>query len=449
MNDIVGGLNSLTSYLRNENELRKQELLKEKQKISAQRIATGFKNISPTSSENDVRTVVYDLINDAASLDSLDANLGLINSLYADSINRIRTAKTEREDQILADYFRSQGQDIPSGMKGEQAFDIVKWEKQAEDRVQTYDPERGSILKIFNPRGQLKQEIVTDPMTKRDELDLEYEYKKKEINYRASVDNSQDVFSPVTTDEDGNLVFVTKSGFAYTQVPGPDGKPVKVPFYGRVNKIGTKDSKYKDLREKNKYFKEQSSLGFVAYENEAKSLTSLLGIQPTVDPISKSSETHFNALFRKYGSRQDLWNAIRSKGVEQGKDKEGLTQLYNQYKKMMDNYQMNMDANFEIQVTAMEEKYGLGMDNFRPANDQVPAVLDINTEGMNDNISLDEATATNKIAEWKAYQLKQKIIEAYKKKTTKQIDPKYTDLKSVWNNFSIEEKAKIFQQLTQ
>lgn len=449
MADIIGGLNSLTSYLRNENELRKQELLKEKQKISAQRIATGFKNISPTSSENDVRTVVYDLINDAASLDSLDANLGLINSLYADSINRIKTAKSERQDQLLADYVRQQGQEVPAGIQGGVAFDIMKWEKQAEDRVQTEDPVRGHVLKIFNPRGELKQEIVTNPMTKRQEEELKYEFTRKEIGLRSSLDNSKDVFSPVTTTEDGNLVFVTKEGYAYTQEPGPDGKPMKVPYYGKVNRISGGNAKYKDLREKQKYFVERSKTGYTNYESQATTFAAMLGIQPMVDPISKKSETNFNALFRKYGTRQGLWTAIRATAIQQGKNKEALINLYNRYQNMMENYQMNLDANYEIKVTAIEEEYGLGLDNFRAADEQVPQILSINTDTISDSLSLDEATATGKLTEWKAYQLKRAVLDTYQKKTTKRIDLKYTDPNSLWNSFSLEEKAKIFQRLTQ
>lgn len=440
MADIIGGLNSLTTYLRSENEYQKKELEKEKQKISAQRIAQGFKSINSNNTENDARTLVYDLINDAASLDSLDTNIGLIDSLYKDTINSIKQAKVDRQDQALSSYFQdTKGFNAPKNLTGAQKLELYKLDVAEQTPFDQTNAQGQVIHRILNARNEVVgKPIFKNEQTDRQREELKFEFTRKNTMLSHSLSN-QGLKGYAGITDSGLPLLLGPNGLLVQQ----GGKLVMYDesTHGTINKGSSYNTnEYKDYKGKVNFYQDVSKSGYLLSESMGQNLINMLNLQgPLADPITKKPrESNMGYLLRVGGGRQGLWNKIDARFPKSTPEHD---KLYSDFQTMMSSYEANQSALKEVQIAEVENKYNLGLDNFRTLDEQMTPLLSIDTKDITSNISLDDAKRTNKVDEWVAYQIK-KIIRS---KSGKNFDSDQSII-DYYNKLSIDEKGQILQQ---
>src|SRR5574343_579329 len=218
-NEILTAISGFGAYLRDENKLRKEELQKEKEKISAQRVAAGFKTLQAYDNESDARKLVYELISDAASLDSLNASLPLIDTLYRDSISGIKNYKAQKQDEALRTYAESEYgmTGAPDELSGAQVFELATYNKTLEKDVEVNDLEGRKLLQTYDRKNRLINEITVDPRTDRSKAELELEFSKKKANYQHGLGSSLKSYAGLT--ENGLPMLLGRDG-VYVQEGG-------------------------------------------------------------------------------------------------------------------------------------------------------------------------------------------------------------------------------------
>lgn len=452
-NEILASLSNFSNYLVGENKLRKEEFEKEKQKVSAQRIATGFKSVTAANNESDVRQLVYSLINDAASLDSLNANLPLIDSLYKDTINNIKTQKAERQDAALRSYAESEyGVKAPTDLTGAQVFDIAKYNQSLEKDVNTVTSEGVKVLKTFDHKGNEKFSITTDARTDLQQKELGFQFDKRIEDYRHKLNNNNKVFAPSFIDPaTGKLILTNKEGYSYTQVQGPNGEPMLEPFYGGAGKVNTKGP-YQDAKGKVSFYKELNGTDWNNLNNVSSGLANFLGIQP-ID-TGKDGQKSFAAALDKY-DRQRLWNKILVKlnqsGLEGDAYKQEKIKRYNEMNSYFASKEGLQSSYNEVKKAEAEMKYGLGLDKFEPYNELGYNLMQTDVTGipsdqqspdgiaklLNDG-KLDSKTATAWLLKYYVQQ------EALAHNTTLRTNE---DFQNYYNKLGFDTKAKIFSYI--
>lgn len=453
MADLIGGMNSLTNYLRSENEYQKKELEKEKQKISAQRIAQGFKSMTSNNTESDARTLIYDLINDAASLDSLDANLGLIDSLYRDTVNGIKQAKIDKEDLAIKSYVKdTKDFNIPEGISGKTSFDLYKQDKSEESPIDVTNKEGQVIHKVLNGKGQVISQIMKNERTDRSQKELDYEFTRKNTILSHSLSN-QGLKGYAGLTDSGLPMLLGPNGLLVQQ----GGKLVMYDenIHGTVNKGNSYNTnQYKDFKGKVDYYQDISKSGYLASEEYAKSFAASLGWKgPESDPVTKKpKESWMSYLLRTGKGRQGLWNRIDAKlqnELGQTKGTAGHNSAYDQFQAMMSSYESNQNAFNEIKVAEVENKYNLGLDNFKKYDEELPLLFSIDTAGITSNISKEQAQSMGKVNEWVAFQLFTKLKNDFSKLQGKDYTGTLQDLKGMWDKYTLEKKAETMQFILQ
>lgn len=312
-NEFLNALDSLTGYLKDENRRRDEEFLKEKQKVSAQRIADAFKTLGPESSESDVRQVMYKMIDDAASLDALDKNLPLISSFHNDSLKSIKNYKEQKQDIALREYAASElGMDmgdVSPNMTGKDLFDIAKFRSTQLVKKDITNTLGQIDYKIYDPRNNKELfSLRTDERTDDQRARLEYKYKP-------STGGSAKPGPYPGITEKGNLpIMIAPDGELYVQ---ESGMLVKYDSnrHGGIRKWASQDGNTtKETKDILKLAIDSASKTYGPLEDEARLIADLLGIQPQADMTAGKTVTSFNKALRKnYPTDRGLWAAIREK----------------------------------------------------------------------------------------------------------------------------------------
>lgn len=366
-NDILAGLQGLGAYLKDENKLRKEEFEQEKQKISAQRIATGFKSLTAYNSESDARQLVYSLIDDAASLDSLSANLPLIDSLYKDSVAGIKNYKAEKQDSALREYAQSEyGIDnAPADLTGAQVLDLAKTNKTFENRTPTVNQQGQHILKTTNAKGQVIHEMLTDERTDLQQKELDFKYSRKLAGYQHGLNNSIKAYAGLT---EGGLPLMMGQDGLYVQT---GGKLIKYDetLHGSVNKgnsYNTPNGGFKTYEDQFDYYKKQNKDAFVTTNSLAESLASILDITPKIDATGKEIVSDYSsAILNKYGDKKALWNDIYAKIPGQDDNsKARREQLYNTMQEFYRSSEELKSTKDNLRKGAAEQEYQLPIGSF-------------------------------------------------------------------------------------
>lgn len=365
-NDILAGLQGLGAYLKDENKLRKEEFEQEKQKISAQRIATGFKSLTAYNSESDARQLVYSLIDDAASLDSLNANLPLIDSLYRDSVAGIKNYKAEKQDSALREYAQSEyGINAPENLTGTQVLELAKVNKSYEKDIETNDAEGRSILKTRNHKGDIINEIMTDPRTDQQRNELDIRKSQRIAGYQHGLNNSIKAYAGLT---EGGLPLMMGQDGLYVQT---GGKLIKYDetLHGSVNKgnsYNAPNGGFKTYEDQFDYYKKQNKDAFVTTNSLAESLASVLGVTPMVDATGKEIVSDYSsAILNKYGDKKALWNDIYAKIPGQDDNsKARREQLYNTMQEFYRSSEELKSTKNSLRKGAAEQEYQLPIGSF-------------------------------------------------------------------------------------
>ena len=447
-NEIIAGLNNFSSYLRGENELRKKEFDKEKQKIAAERVTTGFKSLTADNTESDARQLVYNLINDAASLDSLDATLPLIDSLYRDTTNAIKQQKLDKQDKALGDYAKSINSNLPSGLSGTQAFDVAKYEDTQKKDFKFTDKAGQDFLKIYDRKGNVVQTYTTNEQTDKEQQDLKLQYEEKLARYQHGLNSNKIVGYPGLTENNLPLV-LTEDGLK-VQIGG------KLVMYdervhGGVVRGTSQGKPYADAKAKLDLLTKENKSLYLQSGTQAKEIAKLINA-PTVTN-SQGVEDYNLSLDLSFRSPEALWSAIRKTAVGNNEQELQLdrARLYNDvylpYKETRNLYKNSVN---DIQMSTVEEKYDLGTDNFAPLNDTIYKLLDENISSIPQNSSPGEV---NKMVENKLITqnqgfawLEKNLLREEATRNGRNLSSN-KDYQDFYNNLGYDAKGQLFSKL--
>lgn len=459
-NEILTAMSGFGAYLRDENKLRKEELQKEKEKISAQRVAAGFKTLQAYDNESDARKLVYELISDAASLDSLNASLPLIDTLYRDSISGIKNYKAQKQDEALRTYAESEYgmTGAPDELSGAQVFELAKYNKTLEKDVDVNDLEGRKLLQTYDRKNRLINEIIVDPRTDRSKAELELEFSKKKANYQHGLGSSLKSYAGLT--ENGLPMLLGRDG-VYVQEGG------KLRLYdenldGPVNKGSSYNTQgtWKTPGQKLDYWTNANKKAFIETEGYAKGIADMLGLPATIAVDGRGTLSSYTETLKKqYGTDykkmwSDIYIAIDNRDDLSDSEKKELRKSYyentfSQYKNKYGELKMTSD---EISKTNAETQAGLKMDSFDDYNEMSYNFLKVN---IADKVPTDKRNPSGIASLYKAGTLNDNEVTAYlvryytyelarsKGKTLSSVD----DFQKFYNKLGYSEKAKIFSKL--
>ena len=223
MASISETLGRFSQFLSVEQQKADIEDQKYRQKIATQRVAEAFSRVSPLNDEEDLRQLMLDTVSDAAGLGTLDTTLPLIQGLYSDSVNAIRTYKAKRQDELLKTYAQREGFNTPSPeLSGQTQFQLMDYEKK-QQFTHEIDTEDASYLAKFDKNFNEIGRIQIGPGWKEKTATLakyQHQYVPKGLQFTGALDKNKQplVFNPsdgklYVQGQDGNLQLADISGF--------------------------------------------------------------------------------------------------------------------------------------------------------------------------------------------------------------------------------------------
>src|SRR4030067_422208 len=180
-NPISQALSGLTQYLMIENERLDAKNKEKRINLAAEQIAEKYQNLPPDATIGDIQKLQYQLIEDAAALGGLEANLPLMSSLYQNTLASRQMEKAERQDTALYNYVSKRyGLDLSPEVGGTAAFNLAQFKRQGEREVNTMEESGKTSLKIFDESLKEIGNIETSAVG----FDTQWSWKKKEMDYQ-------------------------------------------------------------------------------------------------------------------------------------------------------------------------------------------------------------------------------------------------------------------------
>lgn len=406
---VAAALGRFSNILGEEVQRQDIEEQKERRNISTQRITDAFQKLGPNHDEEDVRRLMMESISDASALETLDTSMPLITGLYNQQINAVKEYRATEQERLLREYARDEGYHGPAGLEGEQQLDILKYEQSREYSIESYDPEKGTILTTFDAHDRQLRQNVLDART--DETSFQFELRKirfsEEIKqkYRNRADN---ITYAGTTAEGLPISFNKAENMFYIPYTDPKTGNVTMRPLGSDTKVfrGTSSSINEALKSQ-KLFKEKNKAMFLEGNTQAQNVFNKLGIRIPTDTQGEATTSafgHFKSL-----TDQQVNDALLKAGyLLEGDDgtyvNPAMRDEYNQINfeiqtardlEKQHNYTVQK-ANESTNVVDYEEAlgtYNLSPEEFNTYYDQGRQILIFNPDLGSSNLTEEEKTA--------------------------------------------------------
>lgn len=379
---IAESLRGLTQYLVGENQRIKQDRLKQQAEISASRVAEKFKSLSPDTDEAGVRALTYDLIRDAADLESLDSSLPLISSLYSDSLRSIEQNRKLKQDNALKDYLTNSGLNAPAGVSGQDALDLARFEQSSISTVQSFDEKGRSVQRRYDRKGNIipGSELVLDPRTDeekaRAKAEIDWEYDQKRIKLQAAVNAAEanrDRPTGMVTAEGLPLSF--GNGVYKVPLVIGNGDVKMVPYAGPVNKGSASrltGNRAIDVAREQDVYQQAAKNSWNLAQDQASNVLNELGIPVPTDAQGKYQVSPVTIL-KRYTAK-DIYSRINKLDIEKER-KESIRQSYGLYgefsKQNLENLKQANKAPQLIELRYALDANKMSVDNFNEYYDVV------------------------------------------------------------------------------
>jgi len=236
---LLQSFQGLTEYLRSENVLMEEKRKEKRSSITAFKIAESFQKVDPDADENTYRKLAYELIQNAAKMNTLKEDLPLISNLYSDSLKNLELSKQRKEDIALKGYAGEQGFEGPKDISGLRMIDLMKFESEqerlSERQVSQILPTGENVLSVYKKGSTVpKEQYMIDARSTEQKLSekLREHRAAKEIDYefQSKMDRANR-YSPMGMTQGGLPVsFDRKTGTSYIPQTLEDGTVIQVPL---------------------------------------------------------------------------------------------------------------------------------------------------------------------------------------------------------------------------
>ena len=245
-NEVLQSLGILNSFLSNEANRVRQERKEQAGNQAASGIANMFLTLPTNSSEEDLKSTVAQSIKLAADTNTSQQNRPLIQSLYSDHLQMMKSAKERTYNQALGQSLSAEyGMEYTPALGGRGMAQLLSTRVQSTQMMKDEDSEGRTIMRTFKPHGDTYKEIgdpfIINSTTTEQRASRELAtYKAKsdiDTNSRLRIEMAKLKVKSMSPDlmagkgtKEGYQLYDTGRGMAYYD---PQGSGKMLPYYDR------------------------------------------------------------------------------------------------------------------------------------------------------------------------------------------------------------------------